>query len=125
MPARPVIQQDQSAAFQGVDNGQALIFIYFTVTPSGVYVANGDPFDFSVLGDLIKSSRPPLQVTMQGVGGYFYVYVAAAVPTQINGKFKVLQCAGAGAPAADIGGGAYPAGVLADVIQGVAVFPRV
>lgn len=125
MPAVAAAQQDAAGSFGGIDNGQNLIYVYFTITPSGVYAALGDVLDLTALGDLIKSGRPPLQVTLQGQSGYFYGFKKAAVPTQANGKFTVSQCAAAGNPAADIGGGAYPAGVLADVITGCAVFPRI
>lgn len=125
MPAVAALQQDSAASFGGVDAGQNLLYIYFSVAAAGLYVGNGDVLDLTALGDVLKSSRPPLQVTLQGNAGYFYSYKKAAVPTQANGKFQVSQCAGAGAPAADIGAGAYPAGVLADVITGCAIFPRV
>jgi hypothetical protein len=114
--------------FGGVDTTKAVERVYFSVTPAGAYAgAPGDVMDFTALGDLIKSGQPPIFVIMQsakktGNTGYFYEYVPNT--TLANGFFQVLQCAGAGAPAADIGAGAYPAGVTGDSIIGFADFLR-
>ena len=118
--------------FNGVDTTKAVERIYFTVTPSGNYAgAPGDPMDFTQLGDLIKSGQPPLLVVMLSSkaggnsSGYDYNYNPGTAPSTIsNGTFQVLQCAGNGNPLADIGAGAYPAGVTGDNIVGYADFLR-
>lgn len=115
--------------FGGSDFTAKILRIYFTVVASGNYPALGDLMDFTQLGDLIKSGQPPVFVAIQsaksgGVSGYFYEYTPAAVPTVSNGFFQVLQCAAAGNPAADLGAGAYPAGITGDNIVGYADFLR-
>lgn len=114
--------------FNSSDQTLKISRVYFSITPSGVYTALGDTMDFSALGDLLKSGQPPIFCVMisskaSGNSGYDYVWVPGT--TLLNSKFQVLQCAGAGAPMADIGGGAYPAGVTADTIIGYADFMRV
>jgi hypothetical protein len=52
--------------------------------------------------------------------GYIYQYVPGA--TLATCKVAVSQSGGAAAPNADIGAGAYPAGVLADVISALFIF---
>lgn len=121
-------------AFGGHDNTQKIERFYFTLTPSGNYAgAPGDLMDFtSVTGgaDGIKSGAAPILVFIEsakvgGASGYSYSYIPTAAPTQANGTFQVLQCGGAASPMADIGAGAYPAGVTGDSIIGFADFPRV
>ena len=114
--------------FQGVDTTKSVERVYFTVTASGNYAGTpGDTMDFTNLGDLIKSGQPPIFVAMQsankaGASGYSYEYIPNT--TLANGYFQVLQCANAAAPMADIGAGAYPAGVTGDTILGYADFLR-
>jgi hypothetical protein len=113
--------------FGGVDTTKALERIYVQITALGNYAALGDTLDLTVLGDLIKSGYLPIFYYLQsqkagGVSGYEYCYVPGT--TLANGKFQVLQCAGAGNPMLDIGAGAYPAGVLADTIIGFFDFLR-
>ena len=118
-------------AFDGTDSNQKIRRVYFQVTPSNNPAnyagAPGDTMDFTTLGDIIKTEFPPLVVIMYsaksgGSSGYDYNYVPNAVPTLQNGTFQVLQCGGATAPMADIGAGAYPAGVLGDTVIGYADF---
>jgi hypothetical protein len=116
-------------SFNGVDNDQKIARVYFTVTPSGNYPALGDPMDFTALGDVIMSGQPPLFVAIQsaksgGASGYQYSYNPGNPSTQANGKFQVLQNGAGTSPNADIGAGAYPAGVTGDTIIGYVEFPR-
>lgn len=131
MAAKLAAQVVSPLPFLGADNGQDIIYVFFTVTPSGNYAAGGDVIDFTALGDLIKSGYAPINVAIQsqssapGHSGYVYGYRPGAPATLANGKFQVLQCAGAGNPLLEIGAGAYPAGVLGDTIVGIACFVRV
>lgn len=131
------LQTDPAGSFQGVDNGQALIFLYFTVTAANApanYNAGGDTLNFiasSAIADFIKSGRPPLQCTIwsqKAGGGSGFVYgftPAAANPSAANGKMQVFTGAAAQSPLTELANGNYPAGVLGDTIVGCAVFPRV
>lgn len=116
--------------FRGIDNSQAIIRVYFTVTPAGNYAALGDTMDFTSLGDLIKSDYAPLLVVILsaksgGASGFLYSYNPGT--TMANGKFQLLAASGNAAGAApfeDFPAGAYPAAVLADTIVGFADFIR-
>lgn len=117
-------------AFQGDDNTQRIHRVYVKVACAGNYAgAPGDPLDFTVLGDLLKSGYAPIWAEFNssnpaGDSGYFYEYTPAANPTLSNGFFQVLRCGGANATLADLGAGAYPAGVTGDTIIGYVDFIR-
>lgn len=119
--------------FQGINNDQTTIDVYFLITASGNYPAGGDAMDLTQLGDLIMSNQyAPLWVEIQsakpgGVSGNTYDYApAASLPTLRNGLFQVLkgQAAGTVPPNIDIGAQAYPASVSGDTIIGHAVLIR-
>lgn len=120
-----------------VPNGK-LLEIYFLVTASNApsnYQPGGDPLDLTGVltnleGFMISSSALALQVYIQsqsaanGHSGYLYSYRPGT--TLKNGKMQVMQCGGAAAPLAELGGGSatnYPAAILADTIVGLAVLP--
>lgn len=123
--------------FAGVDNGQSIIYVFFTITPTNVnspgnanpYVAGGDTLDFTTLGDLIKSGYVPLNVTLQsqsqanGFSGYDYYFRPGSGLN--NCKMQVAVNGGAGNQKQELAAGNYPAGVLADSIVGMACFVRV
>ena len=126
------MQQDTQTPFQGLDGGETTTQIFFTVTPSGNYVIGGDQLDFSQLGDMVKSSRPPLQVYLQsqsssGASGWLYSYKPGT--TAINGKMQVLGTGGsAGASHQELGAVAYSSTtppISTDTIVGYAIFPRI
>jgi hypothetical protein len=91
-------QKIASLPFAGVDNGQSIIYVFFTITPTNVnspgnanpYVAGGDTLDFTTLGDLIKSGYVPLNVTLQsqsqanGFSGYDYYFRPGLRPQQLQ-----------------------------------------
>lgn len=119
--------------FQGVNNNQNTLDIYFNIVASGNYPAGGDAMDLTQLGDLIMSNQyAPLWVEIQsskagGASGNVYQYTpAASLPTLRNGLFQVLkgQAAGTIPPNVDIGAQAYPASVSGDTIVGHAVLIR-
>ena len=126
--------QNSATPFQGINNTQTLLEVYFKVVPSGNYPALGDTLDFSQLGDLLMVNKyAPIHVDIRsaksgGASGFLYSYTpAASSPDLTNGKMQLLTASGAGTPAAplvDAGGIAYPAGVTGDTIIGKAVFIR-
>lgn len=116
--------------FGGTDFTGKIERVYFQVTPanapSNYPGPAGDTLDLT-LGGIVHSGYAPIFVVIQsikagGVSGYGYDYLPGTTPA--NGTMQVTQCAGAGAPMADIGAGNYPAGVLADSIVGYADFLR-
>ena len=110
------------------------IRVLFEVTASGNYTTGGDTLNFLTatypIGMGPYFTKPPQFVTMQsqpvGAAGSGYVYGFVGGTTPANGKMQVFQSAGSAAPLAEIAGAptAYPAGVLADVISGEAVFDK-
>src|SRR4051812_4031476 len=108
MAAKLAAQLVSPLPFLGADNGQDIIYVFFTLTPTGIYAAGGDVIDFTTLGDLIKSGYAPINVAIQsqsaaaGHSGYFYGFRPGNPATLANGKFQVLQCAGAGNPLLEI-----------------------
>ena len=98
-----------------IRTGNSLV-LFCTIVPTGTYGAP-DTLDLSSLGlpttavpdfyDITSAKNLP--------SGYFYIYIPGT--TLANGRFAVAQCAGSAAPAADIGAGAYPAGVTGDTIK--------
>lgn len=116
--------------FPGVDNGQAIIYVFFTLVAAGNYLPGGDVIDWTSLGDLIKSGYVPINVTIQsqsaaaGHSGYQYYFRPGAALN--NCKMQVLTTGnGAGNALQELAAGAYPAAILADTIVGMACFVRV
>jgi hypothetical protein len=124
----PAPQQFGSIGTGGIPviiaNGKTLE-IYFTITPSGNYVAGGDPCDLTAVlnnlqGFMLTTSAIPIQVYIQSqpnapgqASMYSYRYCKGS--TLKNGTVQVAL------NSAEIGAGAYPANVLADVIVGLAI----
>jgi hypothetical protein len=117
-------------SFRGGDNTQKLRRVYLQITCTGNYAgAPGDAMDFTTLGEIPHSSYAPVfalftSLNPSGNSGYFYSYVPAATPTLSNGFFQVLRCGGVNTVLADLGAGAYPAGVTGDTIVGYVDFIR-
>lgn len=114
--------------FQGIDNHQTVVRIYFVVIPTGNYAALGDTIDFTSLGDLVMSEYAPIFVVIQsaksgGASGFDYSYNPGT--TMSNGKFQVFTGAAAQSPLTELTAGAYPAGVTGDTIIGYADFIRI
>ena len=95
-------------------------------TGSYVTAATGDTLDFTALAGIVPSSSVPLSVFVEGngpttawagLGGYFTASQnAAALNTW---KIRVWQPGGS-----ELGSGAYPATVLADVITVQAIWRK-
>lgn len=122
--------------FDGVDNGQKLIYVSGQITPSGNYPAGGDILDFTAMtfpaGGNIQSNYAPVPGSVNivsnssanGHSGFPYFYRPGAPATMQNGKMQVLNAGGGGNTLQDIGAQAYPAAVLADEIRFTAAFVR-
>lgn len=105
---------------------------FIEVTASGSYPAGGDTLDLTDLsGALGQFGVPDGQLPMWteihseasgGASGYVYAYRPGTA--QDDGKVQVLESAGSGAPLAELGAGAYPAGVTGDKIIGRFTFLR-
>lgn len=104
------------------------------ITASGSYTTGGDTLDFTAasfgLGvDGIKSSFPPasMQIFSQQAAGSGavsqYWYRGLKGTTQANNAMQVITGAAAQSPGAELAAGAYPAAVIADVIEFEATFP--
>lgn len=116
--------------FDGVDNGQKLVYIYGTIVASGNYTTGGDTLDFTTLFDLVKTDYIPVQVTAwsqssaSGHSGYSYYWRPGSALN--NGRIQVLTTGtGSGQPLVELAAGAYPAGITGDTIAFCAVFARV
>jgi len=130
-----LVQGLQESAFPGVDSGQFLEYLFFSVTPSNTpagYVAGGDTLSFVGASPLLTTNQPPIgPVTIQsqsaaaGHSGYLYYYRPATSPTQANGKMQVLTTgASSGAALAELAAGNYPSAITGDTIIGSASFSR-
>ena len=106
----------------------------FSVVPSGNYTTavGGDTLNFLSAtypsGGVPNFTKSPKTVNISSQpsaastspSGYIYQFNLGTTPA--NGKMSVFQSAGSAAPLAELGTGAYPAGVTGDNIIGEAVF---
>jgi hypothetical protein len=105
------------------------VLVYFNITLTGNYVANGDTLNLQQLQDLAKSSQLPLYVDIweappAGTAPSGYSYLFAPGTTQLNGVLLVLQGGAAvSSPQGQFPAGAYNAGLTGAVIKGMACFP--
>lgn len=110
-----------------------VVEVFVEIVASGSYAAGGDTLDLTALAGALGQIGVPAETlpiianivsaNASGVSGYVYAYRPGT--TQANGKMQVLvQGAAAGDPLADLGAGAYPAGVSGDAIIGRFTFPR-
>lgn len=121
-----------SSPFPGLDNGQFLIYGFFTLVASGNYVAGGDPFTFGGVTDLLKTAYAPLNLSIAsqssaGFSGFYYAYRPGGIgmlATLTNGRMQVFQSGNNANPLSELAAGAYPAGVLADTIVASGCFVR-
>ena len=96
--------------------GNNFLLVLFRVTPSGNYSTGGDPLELSSLA--ITSKKQPTVVRINGIAGFVYPYDLA------NKKMKIL-CNTAGGANAALGehtAAAVDAAVLADTIEGYAIY---
>lgn len=109
--------------------------VYFSFTLIGAYPTAGDPIDLTQLfngtaappGFSLPAALPE-KVELQSVKTpgaaalFLYQYVPGA--TLANGTVQTFTGAAAQSGLAELAAGNYPAGVLADTIEGEAIFPR-
>lgn len=116
--------------FDGIDNGQKVIYLMGTLAFSGNYVTGGDTLDFTTLFDLVKTDYIPIQVqawsqsSSSGHSGYQYYFRPGTALN--NGRIQVLTTgAAAGSPMQELAAGAYPAGITGDTVAFFSAFARV
>jgi hypothetical protein len=122
----------------GLDESQKTFRLFFTVTLTGSYVAGGFTLDLTQLftalaggpGANLITAANPLVVRLQSARPSSspqtnqYEYSYAPGTTQANGLMQIFTGAAAQTALTELSNGALPAGVLADVIQCEAVFPK-
>lgn len=132
----PSYQSMLPTPFDGLDEGQKIVYAFLVLTPSnagnGGYVVGGDAVDFTKLSPPPPSGYAPVQANFysmsgaSGHSGYQYYWRPGNPPTLQNGRVQVETTGnGAGNPLQELAAGAYPAGILADTIVGIAAFVRV
>lgn len=92
--------------------------IMFTITISGTYTTGGDVIDFATVDPKPTSlaGKQPFFVSAIGQLGYTYLY------DYTNKKLKVFQCAGAGAPQAEVANGSSAHN--ADIVRALVCFAK-
>lgn len=120
----------------GPEVGQKTFRVYFQFTLLGTYPTAGDTFDLGTLfaltaggpGASFPTGSLPDDVRFRSVktpgATALFEYHWAPGTTLANGKIQVFTGAAAQSGLAELSAGAYPAGVLADLIRGEAVFPK-
>lgn len=138
MPIGSLALQTASSTGQpiGVDEGHKTFRIFFTFKLTGSYPTAGDPFDLNQLfaltvggpGSSLPTGSLPIKVELQSVktpgGTALFIYQFAPGTTLANGTVQVFTGAAAQSGLAEFSAGTYPAGVLADTIEGEAIFPK-
>lgn len=122
----------QSSPFTGFDNGQFIIYGFFSIAAAGSYVAGGDAFSFSGVSDLLKTGYAPLNLSIAsqsplGFSGFYYAYRPGGVgmlATLINGRMQVFQSGNNANPLSELAAGAYPNAVILDTIVASGCFVR-
>lgn len=112
------------------------VFIAISLTNAVNYVTGGDTLDLTAIfgtaglpGYLFPTGALPEKVEIQSVkptsGAQTNLFVYSYVPgtTLANGKIQVFTGAAAQTALTELSAGAYPAGVLADVIEGEIILP--
>lgn len=124
------------------DTGRILVWkdqqfmkVLALITPAGSYATGGDTLDLTalfslILGTVIPTQALPAKIEIQsnlaagGTGSTgMFVYRFLRGTTMANGTFQVLTGAAAQSALTELSAGAYPANVLADVIQAEIWFP--
>ena len=121
-----------SSPFTGFDNGQFLIYGFFSIAASGNYAAGGDALSFTGVSDLLKTAYAPLNLSIAsqsplGFSGFYYAYRPGGVgmlATLANGRMQVFQSGNNANPLSELAAGAYPAAVIADTIVASGCFVR-
>jgi hypothetical protein len=111
---------------QNVDASGVVTWVTGTITFSGNYVTGGDSLDWTTAieqigqsGQTLDAASPPQQVMFDSQNGNAGYYVAVQGSALNNWKVKCFVGGGA-----EVGAGAYPSSVTADVIVFQAQFMR-
>lgn len=140
MPIGSLALQTASSTGQpiGIDEGQKTfrIFFQFKLTGSNP-AAQFDTFDLTQLfalsvggpGSSLTTGSLPIKVEFQSAlasapGANLFMYDWIPGTTLLNGGVAVYTGAAAQTGLTLLSAGAYPAGVLSDLIQGEAIFPK-
>lgn len=112
------------------------LHVFFSVTASGSYATGGDTCDLTALfgstglpGYSFPTSSLPEKVEFSSnrptssAQTNLFVYNYVPGTTLANGKFQVFTGAAAQTALTEFSAGVYPAGVLADVIEGELIIP--
>lgn len=138
MPIGSLAQQTASNTGQpiGIEDNHKTLRVWFTFKLTGNYPLHGDPLDLTLLfattaggpGASLPTGSLPIKVEFQSVlsGGQTaaYIYQYSPGTTLANGTVQLFTGAAAQSGLTEFTAGAYPAGVLADTIQGEAIFPK-
>lgn len=108
-----VLNDVTNGFLQHWDDGHR-IHVIVTLTFSGNYSTGGDTTAFNL--PIIKSNSVPIYVEIHGIGAYNYSYIPGT--TIANGKTKIVSLA----TQAELGAGAYGAGVTGDTVVAHAIF---
>ncbi len=96
-------------------------WVSLSITASGSYSSGGDTLN---IASLVKTGKVPIKgfAQIEGQAGFQYCFVPGTDNTAH--KVKVFQTGAAvSSPFAELGAGAYPAGVTGDTIVGTFCFP--
>lgn len=115
--AATVTVTDERFTFSFGNKYRALGSITISASPA-VYVTGGIAMNFLV--PLIKATRTPLVVYVQGQSGYIYSYIPGADASA--GLLKIFQQSAATSALTEIPASAIPAGVSGDTITFDALF---
>lgn len=119
-----------SAPFPGQDRSQYGVWLFFKVTASGSYVANGDTLNLSsiapagcggvpLIGSAVLQSCPIVGTSTHS--GFLYFFLQGA--SQSTGKMQIFGTGSGNQNAlAEIAAGPYAAGITGDNIQGQCFF---
>src|SRR5208337_2719613 len=109
---------DQRSSWVEGNKYNVLANVAISASPA-TYVPGGIPMSF--FAPLVKASRTPVRVTLQGQAGYIYTYVPGVDASA--GLLQIwVQNIGAADPLAELGQIAIPAAVSGDTITALALF---
>lgn len=131
--------QQSSSMFQPLFGKSATkeFSVRFVITPTGNYVAGGDPLDLTQLfalasgapGNSLPSFELPVEVRIYSArpagatgNGNLFVYQYSPGTTLANGTMQVFTGAAAQTALTELSAGAYGANILNDTINAVATF---
>lgn len=138
MPAAVAVRTNTSGIGSGaqplIEKHAKTLHIFFSLTLTGSYPTGGDTVDLTAFfgtsglpGYSFPTASLPEKVEFQSLktpgatGLFVYQYVPGT--TLANGKVQVFTGAAAQSALTEFSAGVYPAGVLADVIEGELIIP--